>query len=661
MTRHRTVLSLLAVLLLATLAFRQGQEQRRVLVASDRTAAIELHGTDGEEGLSGDLEAGVDLAAGSSALRADLSLEDAEEIGDGTVDAFLEASGSATEAIGAIDLPVPDEAEGDAPGELDVAFRSVAGGEGSYATMDLELAGPSDEPVSTVALNGTVEGSPRAVSGAVDYTATVPEDRAGRIPVTDLSLSIADEATGSGESDSVVTTLTLSVTAPRGGLVAGQLRQASGVAAMFEQRLRQSGVQVDTFEVSPVEETDDGVTVDATVAVRNLRGTLGGFLGMAGAGMAQNPEVDAEALIAALSEMSRTRIDTFALTMSVSGREVSGRVSGEVSRLEHFFGGYTDFLRSTVGGAGPAREDSVPDELARYVTAFQEASIEQTARSLQAATESDLTFAGEGELNVGGTGDTTMRVDGAFDLTFDGYRDFAAEARAAGTPVPDTALVTADVHLTDAGRLEGEYYSYSDVGVLETYRSLFVSALERVEGADEAAARLEEASLEEAAFSLGLEGRDLTIRGYSRTSPLTEVARALLGELGPEIDGTPEGAHLDYAFRPDGTGEGALRIHFSDFMPDRSAAEIRQTLGLPDGAAVRTDASPDAVAPTRVERPRVEVSAELDAVRTSARELAAGGPGDGDGIPTWMVIAGAVLAAALLVAGWAGARRASRA
>lgn len=663
MKRHGNVLVLPVALLLATLAFRQGQDEERprVRVASDRTAAIELHRTGGEEGLSGDLEAGVDLAAGRSALRADLSLEDAGEIGDGTAAAYLEASGAATEAIGELDLPLP-AMQGDAPGGLDLTLRSVAGGGGSYATMDLEMAVPSDDtaPTPTVALSGTMEGTPDAVSGAVDYEMTVPEGRAGRIPVTDLSLSLADEAAGPGGSDSVVTTLTLSVTAPRGSPVAGQLRQASGAAAGIEQQLRQAGVRVERFEVSGVEETDDGVTADATVAVRGLRGTLGGFIGMAGMGMAQDPALDAQALTAALSKMIRTRFDTLAVTMEVSGREVSGRVSGEVSRLDQFFAGYTELLRATVRSPDTARGDSVPEELAPYVTAFQEASIEQTARSLQALTESDLSFAGEWELNVSGAEGTTS-LDGALEVTVDGYRDFAEKARAAGSPIPDTALVTADARLTDAGRLEGEYYSYSDVGLLASYKDLAVATLERVkddEAAAEAASLLEEARLEDAALSLDLAGRELTIRGHSQTTPLTGAGRALLGAFRPEVDGTPEGARLDYTFRPDGTGDGALRIYFSDFMPDRSAAEIRQALGLPDGAAVETDAAPDAVAPpTPVERPEVELSAGLTDVRASARTLAARGPGDGDGVPTWMLIAAGVAGVALLAVGWAAARR----
>lgn len=275
--------------------------------------------------------------------------------------------------------------------------------------------------------------------------------------------------------------------------------------------------------------------------------------------------------------------------------------------------------------------------------------------------DSDLSFAGDGELNVS-SADGTATVDGELTLNVDGYRDFAEKARAEGLPVADSGLATGSLRLTDAGRLGGEYYAYTDADVPGYYKSLVLEALSRTGAAEETSSLVEEASLEEAAFSLNLEGGELKVRGYSRTTPLTRASRALLRELKPELEGTPEGAHVDYTFRPDGTGEGDLLIRFSDFMPNRSAAEIRKALGLPETAGVQMDASPDAVTLTRVERPEVQPSAQLAGVRSSARELAARGPaGEERGLPSWMLIAGGVAVVALLAVGWAVARqRASR-
>lgn len=655
MTEQKAVLSLLGGLLLATLAFSQAQERLTVLVTSDRTAAVKMRPTAGKQGLSGHVEGSADLAGGRSALRADLQLSDAEGLADATAGAFLKMGPETTEMIGTVGIPLPDDGT-DALDELDVSLESVTEEDRSSTRLELAMAGSADEPVPTVTLDGTTEGSFEAFSGTVDYSVTMPEPRAGPIPVTDLSLTLSEAATGSGGDTTVTTTLDVSVTAPSGSPVARQLKGAPRAEPMMERQLAQLGLQVDKVEVRPVEETDAGVTGGATVVVRDVRGTLAGFIETAGAEMARDTLVDSQALTAALEEMIGARIDQFELSMNVDGRTVSGTVSGEVSRLKAFFDGYLDLLAMAADSAA-VRQGAEPGELSPFFTGLQQANVERATRMVRAGMESDMTFEGDGRLELSSTGGTT-RLDGGFNLDLDGYRDFAERAEAAGVPMARRALVTGEMHLTDDGRLDGQYYADSDFHLLEYYKAFVLDALARAGGDDEAASIIEETSLEEAAYSLQLEGRELTVRGYSQTTSLTRAGRAVLEAVAPGVEGTPEGAHLDYTFRPDGTGEGEIAFRFTDFMPGRSPAEIRDALGLAEGTEVRTDAAPGAVALASVDRPEVRIPDELARVRSSARErLASGGPGgEGGGGLNWMLIAGGVLVVALVAAGLAAGR-----
>lgn len=652
--KRRTALSLLVALPLAALAAEQAQEELQVLVAGDRTAAIRMHETVGDSGLAGDLEASADLAEGSSALRADLRLEDAGDLGDGTVGAFLRLGADSMETIGTVDVPLPAEG-GDVPERLDLSFESVIEGDTAHATGRVETAVPSDEPVPAVALDGTMEGSPGAFSGTVDYTVTLPEGQARRIPVTELSLAIADRAADTGDGGTVVTTLTLSVTAPTGSPLAPQLRSASQLRPMIEQQLTQAGLQVERIELPPVEETGETLTAGATVAVRDLRGSLAGFLSMAGPAMVPDTlvdTVDMEAITAPLRRMIEPRVDSLSLTANVDGATVSGTLEGEVSRLEAFVDGYLGLIEMMSENA-PAAGEEDGEEGTRFAAALQEANMKQSARTMQVLMDSDLSFRADGQLDLGGAEGTTT-VDGRFTVSVEDYGDFAERARAEDLPVAETALGTGDLELTEAGRLEGRWYARSDIAWQDAYRGMILEALADVGASGEATSLVEEADLEDAALSLELDGRDLTVRGYSRTTPLTGASRVVLGRLKPELEGTPVGARASYTFRPDGTGEGEVLVHFADFMPGRSAAEIAEAMGLSGPDAVRMDASSEAVALTRVERPAVEVSDELADVRASARDGLAGGEGGG---PNWLLIGGGLLAVALVGLGLAAARR----
>lgn len=657
MSRKRTALFLLVAILLAPAAFSQALEQVQVLVGSDRSALIKVHRTEGESDLSGNLKAGVDLAEGSSALRADLRLEDAEELGDGTVDAFLKMSAATTEMIGRLDLPMPagDEGAPDRLDELAVTFETLTGQETQYARGELEIVSSSDKPLPTVTVDGTAEGSLESFSGTVDYSVTVSEEQAGEIPVSDLSLTLAEEAADTGEGETVTTTLTLSVTAPKGSQLEQQLRMAPGFRPMIEGRLRQLGLQVERIEIPPVEETESALTASATVAVRDLRRMLAERIDTAGPAMGRDTLMDPQAMSAALEKMMEPRLDTLAITMNVDGTRITGQVGGELTRLREFFAGYMNLVQTLAKEGTAPRAGDEAGESSPYMTAWQEVNMETTARSLEVLSESDMSFGGQGEFELS-SADGKVNVDGELDLSVRNYEDYAEKARAAGLPVADTALVTADLRLTDADRLDGRVYAYSDVQLLTYYRTIVTEALARVDGAKDASSIVEEANLEDAAFSLNLDGQELEVRGYAQTTPLTRASRAIVEEVVPRFEGTPDGAYLDYTFRSDGAGEGDILVHATDFMPNRSAAEIREALDLPETADVQMDVAPAAVALPRVDRPRVRVSGRLASVRSSAQDLPGPGAGGGAG-PNWMLIVGGLLVIVLIGVGLAARRR----
>lgn len=663
MSRHKTVLSFLipallaAAVLLAPDALSQALEQIQVLVGEDRTAVIRIHPADGDSGLSGNVKASADLTGGRSAVRGDLQLIDAEELDGGMVDALLKMSGKSMEMIGKADLSVPDDA-GDVPDELDVSIESVTARERSYAEAELTLVGPADEPGPTLVVDGTMEGSFEALSGTLDYSVTLSDQEASEIPVTELSLSLAEEASGTGESETVTTTQTLSLTAPKGTRLAQQLRMAAQSRALIEQRLRMLNLQVESLELPPVEETESAVSARATIAVRDLRGTLSQFIDRARPAMARDTSIDPRVMSASLETMLAPRLDTLAFTMSVDGTTVSGQLGGEISRLSDFFAAYMDFVRVLVEQSAAAREEGESGDPPPYLMAIGEANLELGARSLQIATESDMSFTGDGKLELS-SADGERNVDAELTLDVDGYEDFAERARAAGLPAADTALITADLHLTENRRLDGQFYFYSNSGPQAYYKMLVTEALARVGDAEGASSIVEEATLEDAAFSLNLEGRDLNIRGYTRSTPLARASRTILAELVPGVEGTPDGAYLDVTFNADGTREGDVLIRATDFMPNRSAAEIREALDLPETAVVRMDASADELALPTVEQPDIQISGELAGIQTSAQELFASRRGE-DGALPWLLIAGALLLVALVGVGWATRRGSAR-
>lgn len=665
MRKKPFVLPLVLALMLATFTWSQAQEQLQVLISGDRNAAIKIHSTEGEPGLTGDIKASADLAAGKSALRGDLVIQDAAEMGEAKAQAYSKLTARTVELIGNLNLPVPP-GEADMPETLDAELESVTDDKKSYATGKFDLVVATPEEIPTVKVDGNVEGSAKEFGGKVNYAFTMPAGQGAQIPVSSLNLTLNDEAD--------VTTLVLTVATPKDSQFAPQLKMLPGMQDMLKQQLTQTGFQVDKVEIPQPEENDTEVTAKVTVAIKELRKTLSGFIDQAGPSMANDPSVDPQVMTSSLKSMIAPKINNFEFTLKVAGDDVSGALSGKLVDLGPFFKGYVDMVTmvmkqtqdETYADAGP---------LAPYLKAFQELNMQQASKALEVLAETSMTFKADGEFSMEGIPAETpqegqeaapgkLKMNGNFNFTADNYQDYVTKAKAKGLPVAEKGLVLADLELKDKKQLDGHFYLMSEGDALDYYKKLLAQAISEG-GNAEASKVVEGLELKDAAFSLNLNGTNLNVAGYSETSDLTKAAEALLQAAAPQVQGTLTGVGVDYTFAEGAKGEGDVAIYFSNFMPGKSAAEVKQALGLPASAEVVESADAQAVTLVAVEKPEIEMASELASIQSEAQKLLespvanvpGGEAGGGGGGVNWMLIIGGVLVLGLVGVGLAAGRK----
>lgn len=617
-------------------------EELTVKVAGDRTAVLHLNDKAGDPDVSGTVKGALNLKEGKSGWRADLTLKNNQELQGAEADFFAQMTGETIEMIGYMNIKVPPEP--DAPKVLDMKIKSVTEGDNSAADFTLDLVAPAKgEAVPKGKGTGKFSGDMTkfSMSGDFDFSDIPMGDE---VPLTSLEINIAE----AGDAP-VKTTISFAVGAQKDSPTAGQLGQLSAMAPMLTGQLDQNGIKYEGVDF-PAPTTEGDTTIGkGAITIVDIRGTLKPYLGIAAMQMAQElpPGTDAKG---ALEKMIEGRLDKFNLKLNFSKTGFNGTAAVDASNLKSFYDGYLAFMPALqqVGQEEMLRETG---ELRFILGPLLELSNEQSMANMRVLVNSSLQGEGEMKFNLEPKegGDVSFSASG--NMLAKNYSDYVKKAKAEGLPVAEKAVVKMDINLKDGTALVGDMYLFTDGDLAHVYKNMLSQAAAKANAPEDVKAAIDGFDFKELGFMMTLKDNKLKVETKSTTSDLTPIAKVALKQAAPHLEMDVTGVAVDVNMTDDGSGTGDLKIFYANFLPGKSADEIKEALGLPGSAQVTLDAPAGDVAMVAVEEPELAVAGQLASVQKEGKALldtppaavAGGAGGEGGGSKTGLIVLGVLL------------------
>lgn len=625
-----------------------GAEEITVKVAGDRNAVVQVTSTEpGEPDASGSLKASADLKAGKSAIDGTFDLKDSPDTKDVNFSVYTKADGSSIEAIGHVNAKIP--ADPDTPKVFDINAETVTEGDQSSADFKINVVGPKDgEEIPNGSGDMKFDGDFKAMKSSGKFSFSGADINAEEIPFESMSFEISEVENK--------TTISFEMKVAKASPMAAQLDQIPSMAAMVEGQLKQANIKYEGLEFPAPTEEGEFKVGKAKMTLIDLRGTIRPFLGMASGQMQgeMGPDVDVQG---AFEKMLEVKFDKFAFGMNVAGDKMDGTFEMNVSNLNTFLEGYLVIMP-------PLQEQSnreVARELARemgpagmafqpFFEAFLTANTNQGADAIKAAIGSSLSLSGNAEFKLAPKDEKDLEFTMSGNVLSKGYQDYVTKAKELGVPVAEKAVGLVDISLKDGTQMTGNMYLYTDGNLINYYKGMLTDSAKSANAPPEVVKELEAFDLKGMTFKADLAGNKLTIKGSSETTDLTGITK--MGLKQAQIDATLTGMNLDLQM-PEGQDTAIdARIFFSEFLPGKNEAQIKEAMGLPASATVAMDAPADDVKIVAVEAPEVTVDGKLAEVQSTGQKLLASGPaevaggGGGGGGNKWGLIA---LGALLLV------------
>jgi hypothetical protein len=602
-----------------------GAQELSVKVASDRAAVLNVVDTAGDPEVSGTVKGSANLKEGKSGLRADLTLKNAAELQGAQADLYANMTGTTIEAIGYLNVKLPPDPT--APKVLDVDMKTVTEGDQSAANFKINFEGPmGPDPVPKGSGSFKVDGDFKAFKSSGDFEFSGGGIKGSDIPFSKFELTITE--TGAGDAaNPTKTSIAFTIAAPKGSDMATQFASLPQMAPMLEQQLKDSGVKYEGLSFpAPVDEGTSTVAKGALTLI-DLRGTIKPFMPMVAAQMQGTPYAQK-----ALEDLIEVRMDKLAFTMEVQEAALKGTVGLDVSNLAKFFAGYLALLPA-IQEASNQQMLAEAGEFGPILAPLLKLNTEQAVESIKLLSSSSMTIKGDMKFNLdlkGAEGDAnkTMAFGAEGQMSSTNYQDYVEKAKAAGLPVAEKAVGKLTLNLKDQTTMTGDAYLYTDGDIINYYKGMLAKAAKEAQVPEDVQKAITDLALNDLGVKFTLKDNKMTILSRSSTSDLTKIAALIIKQGAPQFAAELTGGAVDVAMDDKGGGKADVKFFFSNFLPGKDAAAIKEVLGLPATANVTMDAPAADVALVAVEQPELVVDGNLARVQEDGKKLLASSPSD---------------------------------
>lgn len=611
-----------------------GAEEISVKVAGDRSAVVHVTDTESADpDISGMMKGSADLKAGKSAFKADLVLKDAAELQGAKAGLYSSMTNKTIEAIGFIDAKIPADPNG--PKVLDINAETVTEGDQSAAKFSINVAGPNnDDSVPTGSGSMNLSGDVKSLKSNGEFSFSGGDIKAEEAPFKNFSIDITEVENK--------TTVSFEIKAAKDSDMAAQLDGIPQMAPMVEQQLKQAGLKYEGLDFPAPTEEGDLKVGKGTITIIAVRDTIRPFLGFAAGGLQaeMGPDVDVKG---AMENMLEVKFDKFSFALNVDGEKLDGTFDVNMSNLDKFYEGYLVIL--------PAVQKQQNQEMAYEMgefgpmfIAFMELNTEQGIKAIKAAIQSNMTIEGDAKFSLEPK-EQDLSFTASGSLLTSNYQNYLAKAKEMGLPVAEKAVGFLNLKMEDQTALKGDMYLYTDGDLVSYYKSMLGSAADSSGAPKDVVDAINALELNEIGMKLNLQDNKLVIEGKGDTSDLTKVSDVIISKAAAGFDAKLTGAHFE-ANMPEGAqGNVDFKAFFSEFMPGKNEAQIKEGLGLPSSATVTLDAPAEEAKLVAIEAPELTIDGALADVQASGQELLAsspadmGGSGGGGGGSNWGLIA----------------------
>jgi hypothetical protein len=612
----KQTIALLALLFLFSWTWTSAEEIS-VKVAGDRTAVVHVTDTDSADpDVSGSFNGSADLKQGKSAFKADLVLKSAAELQGAKAGFYSKMTGKTIEAIGFIDAKVPSEP--DAPKVLDIKAETVTEGDQSAANFSINVVAPNaDQSVPTGSGSANIEGDFKAITSSGDFSFSGGDIKVDEIPFKSFSFEI-------NEADNK-TSISFEIKVAKDAEMAAQLDQIPAMAPMLEGQLKQANIQFEGLEFPAPTEQGDLKVGTGKLTIIDLRGTIRPFLGFAAGGLQaeMGPDVDVQS---ALESMLEVKFDKFAFNLDVGADKMDGKFQVNLSSLDKFYEGYLVILPAVQKQSNQEMAREL-DEFGPLFIAFMDLNSEQAVKAIRAALQSNMKLTADAKFALEPKGEDLSFTASGKLLTSD-YKDYLAKAKEAGLPVAEKAVGHFDLSLKDGTTLAGQMYLFTDGDLVSYYKGMLGNAAKSSGAPQDVVDAINSLELNQVAMKMDLQDNKVSLAGLGDTSDLTAVTKMVIQKAAPQVEANLTGATFAAEMPEGNEGKVDFKIFFSDFMPGKNEAQIKESLGLPGSATVTLEASGDDTKLVAVDAPELAVDGKLAEVQSAGQKLLASSPAD---------------------------------
>lgn len=610
-----------------------GAEEVSVKVASDRAAVVQVTEKRGADpNVAGTLQGSADLKSGKSAFQGDFTLKNSPQLQGAKGGVFASLTSKTVELIAFMDGKVPQDPT--SPKVLEIKAQTKTEGDQSAVDFSADITAPDTKAVMpTGSGSATVEGDFKAFKSSGDFNLTGGDIKAEEIPFKKFYFGISEAENK--------TTISFEMTVPKTSNIAQQLDQIPAMAPQIEAQFKQANIKYEGLEFPAPTEEGDLKTGKAKMTIVGIRDTIRPFLGFAAGNLQAEvgPDVDVQG---AMSKMLDVKLDNVNITLNVDGEKLDGKFQGDLSSLNSFYEGYFVLL--------PAFQKQSNQQIARdagefgpLIATFLNLNSEQAVKAMKAAVDSGLQLKGDLKFSL-----TTKEQDAVLsasgNLLSSNYKAYIAKSKELGLPIAEKAAGNLEISLKDGTNLVGQAYFYTDGDIVAYYKNLLTDAARQSGATEETVQALSGLQLNELAMKAEMQDGKVNIIGKGDTSDLTTVTKVLFAKAAPQLQAVLTGASISVNLPESAEGSTDFKAFFSDFLPGKNEAQIKEILGLPASATVSLSGSADDVKLVAVEAPELTLSGKLAEVQTEGQKLLAASPaevggGGASGGGKWALIA----------------------
>lgn len=625
--------AVLAFLLLAFSFGWAGAEDFRVKVTSDRAAVVQV--TDkqpADPNVAGSLQGSADLKSGKSAFQGDFTLKNSPELQGTKGGMFASLTSKTVEFIAFVDGKIPQDPN--SPKILEVLAQTKTEGDQSAVEFRADITAPkTTETMPTGSGSATLEGDFTAFKSSGDFNLAGGEIQSAQIPFKKFYFGISEAENK--------TTLTFEMTVPKTSSIAQQLDQIPMMAPQVEAQLKQANIKYEGLEFPAPTEEGELKTGKAKVTIVALRDTIRPFLGFAAGNLQAEvgPDVDVQG---AMSKMLDVRLDNVNITLNADGDKLDGKFQGDLSALNSFYDGYFVLLPAFQKQSNQQMAQDA-GEFGPLIATFLNLNSEQAVKAMRAAVDSGLKLQGDFKFSL-----EAKEQDAVFNATANllssNYKAYVAKSRELGLPVAEKAAGNLEISLKEGTNLVGQAYFYTDGDLVAYYKNLLTDAAKQSGATEEAVQALSKLELNEVAMKAEMQDGKVNVIGKGDTSDLTNVTKLLFAKAAPQLQAVLTGLSLSVNLPDAAEGSIDFKAYFSEFLPGKSEAQIKEILGLPANATVALNGTADDVKLVAVEAPELTLGGRLAEVQAEGQKLLAASPaevggGGASGGGKWALIA----------------------